>query len=154
MLLLILYHYQLERSLGGTHQGIGCKGAMAAIMNILSFLEFLNWQLSGTSSDNIVMRSLFISLQSIEMIVQMNVLAILLTSICIPTRWLAGICQVLKSADFGVFDMGQTVDLMESTFESIAQDGSLLLDEGFMMKNLPAHSEQSGCLCWLSPMHL
>ncbi len=41
----------------------------------------------------------------------------------------------MKSADFGVFNMGGTVDLMESAFETIALDGSLLLDDNFM-KNI------------------
>ncbi len=79
------------------------------------------------------MRSLFILLQSVEMIAQMRVLAILHIPICIPTRWLAGNCQEMKDSDFGVFDMSCTVDLMESAFEKIALDGSLLIDEKFMM---------------------
>ncbi len=84
-----MHHYQLLCALGGTCQDIGCEGAMAAIMNIPQSLEFLNWQLSGTSAYNILMRSLFFTLQSVEMIDQMQVLAILHISICIPTRWLA-----------------------------------------------------------------
>ena len=37
------HHYQLKQSFGGACQNIGCNGAMAAIMNIPSILEFLNW---------------------------------------------------------------------------------------------------------------
>ncbi len=79
------------------------------------------------------MCSLFITLQSVEMIAQMIVLAILHIFIYIPTSWLAGNCQELKCTDFEVFDMGITVVLMENTFESFALNRSLLLDEEFMM---------------------
>ncbi len=63
--------YQLSQSLCGAQQDIGCQGAMAAIMNIPTFLEFLNWLLSDTSADNNLICSLLKSLQSVEMIAQM-----------------------------------------------------------------------------------
>ncbi len=77
---------------------------------------FFNWQLSGISAENILMHSLFVMLQLVEMLSQMQVLALLHISICITTRGLAGYCQELKDADFGVFDMNHTVDLIETTF--------------------------------------
>ncbi len=59
--------------------------------------------------------------------------AILHVTICIPTRWLAGKTQELAQFQFGVWDTGQIVDLMEETFENIANDGERRLDEQFMM---------------------
>ncbi len=46
-------------------------------------------------------------------------LAILHIAICIPTRWLAGKTQDLAGFQFGVRDMGRTVDLMEVAFEKL-----------------------------------
>ncbi len=60
------------------------------------------------------------------MIAQMRVLAILHTSVCIPTLWFFGHCQELKDSDFGVFYMGHSV-----AFERIALNGSP--DEEFLM---------------------
>ena len=41
--------------------------------------------------------------------------------------------QELAEFQFGVWDMGQIVDLMEDAFEKNANDGERLLDEQFMM---------------------
>ncbi len=54
-------------------------------------------------------------------------------AICIPTRWLAGKTQELGGFQFGVWDMGRMVDLMEDAFEKNACDGEMLLNEEFMM---------------------
>jgi hypothetical protein len=64
-----LHYYQIMRALGGTRQDIGSEGAMTVFMNIPYFLEFLDWQLSsGNSGDSIIMKNLFVILQSVEMI--------------------------------------------------------------------------------------
>ncbi len=89
------HHYQIARVLGGTRQDVGSKGAMAAFMNIPFFVEFLDWQLSCGTGDGILMKNLFIILQSVEIIALFRVLSILHIPICIPTRWLAGKTQEL-----------------------------------------------------------
>ncbi len=113
------HHYQIMRALGGTRQDIGSEGLMAVFMNIpYIFLEFLEWRLSsGLGRDSILMKNLFIILQLVEMIVLFQVLAILHVAICIPTRWLAGKTQELTEFQFGVWDMGRTIDLMEDALE-------------------------------------
>ena len=44
-------------------------------------------------------------------------------AIVMPTRWLAGITQDLAGYDFGVVDMGTVIDLMESAFLEVMEDG-------------------------------
>jgi hypothetical protein len=63
---------------------------MAAFMNIPFFVEFLDWQSSCGTGNGILMKNLFIILQSVKMIALFRVLSILHIAICIPTRWLAG----------------------------------------------------------------
>ncbi len=107
---------------------------MAVFMNIPYFLEVLDWRLSsGLGRDSILLKNLFIILQLVEMIVLLQVLAILHVAICIPTRWLAGKTQKLTGFQLGVWVMGRTIDLMEDAFEKIAIDGERMLDEQFMM---------------------
>ena len=128
------YNYQITRALGGTRQDVGSEGSMAVFMNLPYFLQFLDWRLSSGSGDSILMKNLFIILQSVEMIALFRVLAILHVAICIPTRWLAGKTQELAEFQFGVRNMGRIpVNLMEDTFEEIANDGERLLDKQFTM---------------------
>jgi hypothetical protein len=123
------HHYQIACALGGTRQDVGSEGAMAAFMNTPFFVGFLDWQLSCGTGDGILMKNLFIILESVEMIALFHVLSILHIATWIPTRWLAGKTQALAEFQFGVQDMGWTVDLMEEAFEKIANDGEMMLDE-------------------------
>jgi hypothetical protein len=68
---------------------------MAVFMNIPFFVGFLDWRLLCGTGDGILMRNLFIILQSVRMIALFCVLSILYIAICIPTRWLAGKTQEL-----------------------------------------------------------
>ncbi len=106
---------------------------MAAFMNVPFFVEFLDWRLSCGTGDGILMKNLFVILQSVEMIALFCVLSILHIAICIPTRWFAGKTPELAEFRFGVQDMGRRVDLMEEAFEKIANDGEMMLDKEFMM---------------------
>ncbi len=63
-----VHHYQITRALGGTRKDIDSEGSMAVFMNIPYFLQFLDWRLSSGSRDSILMKNLFIILQSVEMI--------------------------------------------------------------------------------------
>ena len=89
------HHYQIARVLGGTRQDVGSEGAMAAFMNMPFFVEFLDWRLSCGTGDGILMKNLFIILQSVEIIALFRILSILHIAICIPTRWPAGKTQEL-----------------------------------------------------------
>ena len=45
-----------------------------------------------------------------------------------PTKWLAGNTQDLAEYDVGVTDMGTVVDLIESVFLEVMEDGGNFLD--------------------------
>jgi hypothetical protein len=123
----------IARALGGSRQDIGVEGAPAVYMNLPYFLEFLNWRLACGVHDNILQKCLFIVLRSVEMIAMMRVLSILHIAVCLPTRWLAGNTHQLAEYDFGYYDMSRVVNMLEEAMEEVAEDGSKMLDEDFMM---------------------
>lgn len=129
----LVHLWPLSRALGGTRQDIATKASMSVLMNLPYYLEFMNWKISCGTSDSILLKHLFIELQSVEMIAMLCVLAILHVSITIPHCWLSGKCGSLSKYDFGLYDMGKTVDLMEAVFQKISDDGNLILEEEFMM---------------------
>jgi hypothetical protein len=65
-----------------------------------------------------------------------EVVSILNISICLPTCWLAGKSHELSEFNFGYYDMGKALDLMERAFKSIIDNGELMLDEDFRMNEL------------------
>lgn len=75
-------------------------------------------------------------LQEFQHVALLRVLSILHIAICVPTRWLAGKTHELKEYNFGYYDMGKALDLMETAFESILNDGSLIYNEEFMMDSI------------------
>ncbi len=52
---------------------------------------------------------------------------------CLPTRWLAGNAKDLGQYGFSYYHMGSVLDLMEDRFEEISCDGSLMMNENYMM---------------------
>ena len=63
-------------------------------------------------------------------------MSILHIAICLPARWLAGKTHELKDYNFGYYDMGKALDLMERAFESILNNGCLIYDQDFMMDSI------------------
>ena len=126
------YVYPVSRACGGTRQDIGVKGAVAILMNIPLYLEFLVWRLK-CGLGGILEKNLFSLLQSSGMVALLRLLSILHISICLPLRWLVGHCGDLADYGFGVADMSEALDMMDSAFEEIVADGELMLDEDFMM---------------------
>ena len=59
--------YPVAKALGGNCQDIRIEGAPAVYMNLRYYLTFLDWPLSITG-DNLLQKSLFYTLQSVEMI--------------------------------------------------------------------------------------
>ncbi len=60
-------------------------------------------------------------------------LAILHVSVTIPHCWLSGKCSDPSEHNFGLYDMGLTVDLLKDAFSEIEDDGELILNEELMM---------------------
>eukprot|EP00956_Cyclotella_meneghiniana_P014747 scaffold22205_cov76-Cyclotella_meneghiniana.AAC.14 len=132
------YLFPVIRALGGTRQDLCVEAAPAVLMNLPYYLQYLHWRIEATggSLDNILQTKLYIMLRSAEVVALLRVLSILHISICVPTRWLAGKSHELKEYNFGYYDMGKALDLMETAFESIINDGSLIYDEDFMMNSI------------------
>ena len=63
----------------------------------------------------------------------LRVLTIIHVAVTVSTRWLAEKIQDLTKYDWGVADMGLSVDLMEAAFLEVSEDGEKMLDEEFMM---------------------
>jgi hypothetical protein len=129
-----------EKMVGATenyHKGqdLCVEGAPSILMNLLLYLQFLQWCMCvcGTSDDGILATNLYINFRSIEVVALLRVLSILHNSICMPIRWLAGKTESLSNYDFGYYDMGRTLDIVETAFMKIIDDPSKFLDEDFMM---------------------
>ena len=54
-------------------------------------------------------------------------------AICLPTRWLARNTKHLAEFNFGYYNMETMLDLMEAHFEAIADFGTLMVNEDYMM---------------------
>ena len=131
------YLYPIQRACGGARQDIGVEGAPAVLMNLPYYLEFLHWRMScGLKSEAILQRKLYWMLRSVECVSLLHVLSILHIAVCLPTRWLSANTRDLAEYGFGYFDLGKMLDLFDDAFEKIMDDGSLFLDEDFMMKIL------------------
>ena len=63
-------------------------------------------------------------LRYVELVALLRVLSILNIAVCLPTRWLAASCEGLAEYDFGYFDMGTMLDLLDNTFGEILVDQS------------------------------
>ena len=50
-----------------------------------------------------------------------------------PVRWLAGKTEELAEYNFGYYDMGRVLDILEAAFEAIIEEPSKFLDEDYMM---------------------
>ena len=121
----------VERA-SGSRKDLCVEGSGALYWNRKYWIEFLDKQLR-TPGDNILQENLFIILSSCEMTALARVCTIIHLSICLPTRWLAGNSHKLSDYDWSVRSMGQMIDLLEKALEEIEKDGTLIVNESFMM---------------------
>jgi hypothetical protein len=85
------------------------------------------------ASDNSLKRSLFIVLGSMEMIAQLRVASILHLGVVFPVRWFAGNTHKLAKFGWGERSMERAITLLHDAFVVIQSDGSLLLEQDFIM---------------------
>ena len=114
-------------------QYIGVEGAIAILMKVPYYLEFLIWRMRCGHGDGIIEHSLFMLFRSVEMIAFLHVLSILHISVCMPLQWLAGNFGDLSQQNFGVSNMASVVDIMDKAFYKVLIDGEKLIGEDFMM---------------------
>jgi hypothetical protein len=119
------------RALGGNRQDAAFEGALPVYNGHGDMLIFTNKCL--LSSNNLLQCLLFIVLGSMEMIAQLRVASILHLAVVIPMRWLAGNTHKLFGYRWGERSMGRAIALLHDAFVEIQGDGSLLLEEEFVM---------------------
>ncbi len=119
------------RVLGGNQQDLAFEGALPVYDGRGDTLIFTNECL--LASNNLLQRSLFIVLGSMEMIAQLRVASILHLGVVMPMRWLAGNTHKLAKCGWGERSMGRAIALLHDAFVEIQSDGSLLLEQDFIM---------------------
>ena len=145
----VLYHVERVR---GARQDMILEAALAIYMNREVNVDFLDHMLStpGKSSENVLMRNLFLLLGSPEMAAQSRFLCIIYFSICIPMRWLAGKTQELKDYPVGARpenqwcsrSMGRVLDTFYQRVKNIIALPSLFLSESYMMSLFSEFEEE------------
>ena len=126
------YFFPLARACGGARQDIAGYGSFPLIMNIPLIQPWMHDCLC-INPDNLLQKSIFLALRSIEFIAILRVLSILHIAVTLPHRYLSGCADKLADDNFCVLDMNSVVDSIERAMEQIAADGELFLDEDFMM---------------------
>ena len=63
--------------------------------------------------DNLLQKSIFLALRSIEFIAILRVLSILHIAVTLPHRYLSGCADKLTDDNFCVLDMNSVVDIIE-----------------------------------------
>lgn len=87
----------------------------------------------SVENDNLLIKSLFMTLQCVEFIAMLRVQSIVYLSVILPSRWLTGHAGNLTEYNFSAIDMGRVVDLLEDAMEEVAINGEQLLEEDFSM---------------------
>ena len=138
----MLQHYpgalllHVERA-AGSRQDLCTEGCLPIVMNYPYYLEFLDWMLKKTGTNNkasILNRNLFVVLGSVEMIDLTRLLSIIHISVCMPFRWLSGKTHELAPYDnWGPPSMARVIDTVREKMAAISEKPELILDETFMM---------------------
>jgi hypothetical protein len=117
----------------GARQDAAFEGSGPAYMNRVVWVEFLDERLRTPGADNILQENLFVLLTSVAMVASMRVHAILLLALVQPHRWLAGNTHKLAAYGWSERSMGRALDILEVAMDKVVADGTLFLDEAFMM---------------------
>jgi len=96
-------------------------------------VEWLMYALSKPKNENILQRALYMILTANEMGAQLRVGAIFFIAVIVPMRWLAGKTHLLAHRKWGEKSMARPINYMYKAFQKLQVDGSLILDERFMM---------------------
>ena len=121
------------RVLGGERQDVAFEACLGLATNRPDIVTFLIDRLASNKNDNILQMSLFTVLECVEMIAQVRVGAIFFLAVIVPMRWLAGHTHNLAHRNWGEVSMGRALDAVYVAFKKVALDGSLLLNEDFIM---------------------
>ena len=100
------------RVCGGNRQDSAFEGALPVYNALDEMLKFTEGCLM--SSKNLLQRSLFLSLGSLEIVALLRVASIVHVAIVLPMRWLAGNTHKLGHRKWGERSMGRAYDLLYS----------------------------------------
>lgn len=145
----LLFHVERAQS-GGRHDVVS-MASLAMYWNRNYCIEFLDYMLSierPNRDDSILVQNMFVILSSLEMIASTRMWCIFHLSIIVPCRWLAGNVHNLAKFNWGVADLGKTLDRLKVALEVIRDHPDRIHDEKFMMsimwywkKDLPPFEE-------------
>lgn len=128
------------RVVGGNRQDSAFEGALPVYDGLDDMLAFTHECL--LTGENLLQRSLFLSLGSMEVVAQLRVASILHISVVVPMRWLAGNTHTLAHREWGERSMGRVIDILYNAFDEIKDCGELFLDLDFMMNIFSTLYEQ------------
>lgn len=125
------YLLPFAHACGGTGQDIGLEGRPAAHVNLQFLVLIFNDQLS-ISTNNLLQKSLEMTLQSVEFITMLMVLSMPMLRVLIMLYSSVNLqvrnAQDLGGYDFGVMGMGTVIDTLESAMEDVADNRELFFD--------------------------
>ena len=96
-------------------------------------MQCLHKTLCSNEKESILLTNLFIVLECVEMIANLQVASMFAIAFIVPWRWLAGKCHTLANRNWGEKDMSIIYDLVYQACRKVEVDGEKLLDENFMM---------------------
>jgi hypothetical protein len=125
---------QLHELLFGQNEMIeGCLDEMQDEHRDAQLYQLTSRLAEGVSK-NILQRNLFIILESLEMIAQLQLCPIFFLIIIVPMYWRASNIFKLAHHHWREKSMGRVIDLVYHAFVAIQADGLLILDYNFMME--------------------
>lgn len=113
---------------GGGRQDLTFDGAVPLFANRVLATTFLRELVFTPGHSNILEDFLWSTLSCVEMVALTRVLTLWDLVLSMPWRWLCGCSS--KLTDWSIYDHGPVLDAVEALLESVANDGSVLLDEG------------------------
>lgn len=114
-----------ERARGG-RQDLAFDGAVPLFANRLLACTFLREQVFTPGHSNILEDFLWTTLSCVEMVALTRVLTLWDLILSMPLRWLCGCSS--KLSNWSVYDFGPVLDSVVTLLETVASDGTALLD--------------------------
>lgn len=117
-----------ERALGN-RQDLKFDGCVALFWNRLICIEFLRGYIDCKTSAQILDKSLYTRLKSVEFIALLRANVLWKFAFSEPFRWLAG--KSAKLDDWSLFKMSEVLALVEKAMQEVVADPARLLDPSF-----------------------
>ena len=120
--------------LSGGRYDVCFESVGSIYMNRIHYVEYLDEALSMANKNNTLEESLFVILNSVQMIASVKGLSISYLYFVIPIRWLAGNSHKLHKYNWSVRSNRRAIDLLEEAIVKLCYNGNLIIDESFMSR--------------------